>query len=76
MTLPDDSSVTYEQLGESRSEPHRALRNAGAIGCCPTPVNQIVHAVAFRTRHQTFVLLHARATLRRRIILPSPPKAT
>jgi len=44
VTLPDDFSVTCEQFGEIRSAAHRALRDAGATGCFPTPVDQIMQA--------------------------------
>lgn len=42
--LPDDSSVTREQLGEIRLAAQRALRDGCAVGCFPTPVDQIMQA--------------------------------
>jgi hypothetical protein len=49
VTLLDDSSVTCEQLGEIRSAADQALRDAGAIGCFPTPVDQIMQAAKIET---------------------------
>jgi hypothetical protein len=49
VTLPDDSSITCEQLGEIRSAADRALRDGGAIGCFPTPVDQIMQAANIET---------------------------
>ncbi|MET4241531.1 hypothetical protein [Bradyrhizobium sp. RT10b] len=44
MSLPDDSSVASDQLAEIRAAADRLLREGGALGCFPTPVDQIMHA--------------------------------
>jgi hypothetical protein len=41
---PDDCSVDEETLGEIRQHVDRALRDAGAVGVFPTPVDRIVAA--------------------------------
>ncbi|MBL0924261.1 MAG: ImmA/IrrE family metallo-endopeptidase [Sphingomonadaceae bacterium] len=40
--LPDDSSLTPEQRARIRQEAERALKEAGAFGVFPTPVDQIM----------------------------------
>jgi hypothetical protein len=42
MQRPDDSSLTPGQLARVRKEAERALREAGALGIFPTPVDRIM----------------------------------
>ncbi|MGJ0454295.1 MAG: ImmA/IrrE family metallo-endopeptidase [Methylocystis sp.] len=42
MRRPDDSSLTPGQLARVRKEAERALREAGALGVFPTPIDQIM----------------------------------
>lgn len=42
MARPDDCSLTPPQLARVRSEAERALREAGALGVFPTPVDRIM----------------------------------
>lgn len=42
MGLPDDSSLTPEQRARIRQEAERALKEAGAFGIFPTPIDQIM----------------------------------
>jgi hypothetical protein len=42
MQRPDDSSLTPGQLARVRKEAERALRESGALGVFPTPVDQIM----------------------------------
>lgn len=42
MQRPDDSSLTPSQLARIRKEAERALREAGALGVFPTPVDRIM----------------------------------
>lgn len=44
MARPDDSSLTSGQMARVRKEAERALREAGALGVFPTPVDQIMAA--------------------------------
>lgn len=44
MPRPDDSSLTPGQRARVRKEAERALREAGALGVFPTPVDQIMAA--------------------------------
>jgi len=44
MPRPDDSSLTPGQRARVRKEAERALREAGALGVFPTPVDQIMSA--------------------------------
>ncbi|MGY3236696.1 hypothetical protein ACVMAJ_003586 [Bradyrhizobium sp. USDA 4448] len=44
MSLPDDSSVPSDQLAEICAAADRLLRDGGALGCFPTPVDQIMRA--------------------------------
>lgn len=44
MRRADDSSLTQHQLLRVRKEAERALREAGALGVLPTPVDQIMAA--------------------------------
>jgi Zn-dependent peptidase ImmA (M78 family) len=42
LTRPDDSSLTESQYKRVRKEAQKALEKANALGCFPTPVNQIM----------------------------------
>ena len=42
MRRPDDSSLTPGQLARVRKEAERALREAGALGVFPTPIDRIM----------------------------------
>jgi hypothetical protein len=42
MQRPDDSSLTPGQLARVRKEAERALREAGALGVFPTPIDRIM----------------------------------
>jgi hypothetical protein len=42
MQRPDDSSLTPGQLARIRKEAERALREAGALGVFPTPIDRIM----------------------------------
>jgi hypothetical protein len=42
MARPDDSSLTAMQQARIRREAERALREAGALGTVPTPIDQIM----------------------------------
>lgn len=42
MRRPDDSSLTPPQYARVRKEAERALREAGALGVFPTPIDQIM----------------------------------
>ena len=42
MSRPDDCSLTPGQLARVRKEAERALREAGALGVLPTPVERIM----------------------------------
>ena len=42
MRRPDDSSLTPGQLARVRKEAERALREAGALGVLPTPIDRIM----------------------------------
>jgi hypothetical protein len=42
MQRPDDSTLTPGQFAKIRKEAERALREAGAFGVFPTPVEQIM----------------------------------
>lgn len=42
LTKPDDSTLTAQQYACVRKEAERALRDAGALGILPTPVNNIL----------------------------------
>ncbi|RZJ46650.1 MAG: ImmA/IrrE family metallo-endopeptidase [Brevundimonas sp.] len=42
MRKPDDSSLTPGQYAEVRSAAERALKEAGALGCFPTPIDDIM----------------------------------
>jgi hypothetical protein len=44
MMLPDDCSVSAEQLIAIRAAADRALRDGGALGVFPTPVDEIMRA--------------------------------
>jgi hypothetical protein len=44
MPRPDDASLTPGQWAKVRKEAERALREAGALGVFPTPVDQIMSA--------------------------------
>ncbi len=44
MGQPDDSSLTPSQLARIRKEAERALREAGALGVIPTPIDRIMAA--------------------------------
>jgi Zn-dependent peptidase ImmA (M78 family) len=55
MRRPDDSSLTPSQAARVRKEAERALREAGALGVLPTPIEQIMR-VARVTEVQEDVL--------------------
>lgn len=42
MRRPDDCSLTPQQFGRIRAEAERALREAGALGVFPTPVERVM----------------------------------
>lgn len=48
MPRPDDSSLTPGQLAKVRSEAERALRQAGALGTLPTPIDEIMRVAQVR----------------------------
>lgn len=67
MRKPDDSSLTPRQYADVRSAAERALADAGAIGCFPTPIDDImavakVHEVKEDVLNEGFV-----AKLRREV---------
>lgn len=44
MILPDDSSVNPQRLLDIRRHAEKALKAAGAVGCYPTPVSDVMGA--------------------------------
>lgn len=48
MRRPDDSSLTPGQLARVRKEAERALREAGALGVFPTPIDKIMAVARVR----------------------------
>ena len=63
---PDDCSLTSGQLAKVRQEAERALREAGALGVLPTPIDRIL-AVANVEEVKENVLVTTRASYRRRV---------
>lgn len=48
MPRPDDSTLTPGQLARVRKEAERALRQAGAFGVLPTPIDEIMRVAQIR----------------------------
>lgn len=52
MSRPDDSTLTPGQLARIRKEAERALRQAGALGSLPTPVEEIMRVAQVREEEE------------------------
>lgn len=59
MRRPDDCSLTPMQLARVRAEAERALREAGALGVFPTPVEAIMTVAKVKEVKEDVLNLHS-----------------